>query len=86
MPRGTWVAQSVWLRTLSFSSGQDLRVLRLSPTSGSMLSTESACPSPSAPPSPQINKILKITECPDQLNMEGGAQVPVFTTPPQVTI
>ena len=39
---GTWVAQSVKCPTLNFSSGHDLRVVRWSPTSGSMLSTESA--------------------------------------------
>jgi len=50
MPRGDWVAQSVGRRTLSFSSGHDLRVLRLSSTLGSMLRAESACPSPSAHP------------------------------------
>ena len=36
--------------TLDFGSGHDHRVVRLSPASGSVLSKESVCPSPSAPP------------------------------------
>ena len=40
--RGTWVAQLVEHLALGFSSGHDLRVLRSSPVSGSMLSMESA--------------------------------------------
>ena len=39
--RGTWVAQSVTHLTLGLGSGRDLRVLRWSPTSGSVLSGES---------------------------------------------
>ena len=39
---GAWVAQLVKQLTLGFSSGHDLRVMRLSPTSGSMLGMESA--------------------------------------------
>ena len=46
--RGTWGAQSVKPLTLDLGSGQDLRVMGLSPASGSALSTESAYPSPSA--------------------------------------
>ena len=42
--------------TLGISLGHDLMVMGLSPALGSMLSTESACPSPSAFPPPQINK------------------------------
>ena len=37
---GTWVAQSAECLSLDFSSGQDLRVVRLSPMSGSVLSVE----------------------------------------------
>ena len=40
--RGTWVAQSVKLLSLDLSSGLDFRVVSSSPTSGSMLSGESA--------------------------------------------
>lgn len=40
--RGSWVAQSVKCPCLGFSSGPDLRVLGLSPESGSVLSMESA--------------------------------------------
>ena len=39
---GTWVAQSVEHPTLDFSWGHDPRVIRLSPTSGSVLSVEPA--------------------------------------------
>ena len=39
---GSWIAQSVKCGTVGFSSGHDLRVMRLSPACGSMLSTESA--------------------------------------------
>ena len=46
---GAWVAQLVKHPILDFSSGHDLRVLGSNPISGSMLSTECACPSPSAP-------------------------------------
>ena len=41
MSRGTWVAQSVQHLTRGFSSGHDLRVVSLSPASGSMLSGDS---------------------------------------------
>ena len=37
-----WVVHSVKCLTLGFSSGQDLRVVRWSPTSGSVLSWKSA--------------------------------------------
>ena len=40
--RGAWVAQSVKCWTLGFGSGHDLGVVGSSPTSGSMLSVESA--------------------------------------------
>ena len=50
--RGTWVAQSVEQWTLGFGSGHDLRVVESSPTSDSMLSEESAYPSPSTSPLP----------------------------------
>ena len=40
--RGTWMAQSVKLQTLDFGSGHDLRVLRLSPMSGSVPNVEPA--------------------------------------------
>ena len=40
--RGAWVAQSAKWLTLGFGSGLDLRVLGWSPTSGSVLSIESA--------------------------------------------
>ena len=46
---GAWVAQLVECLTLGFSSGQDLRVLGSSLALVSVLSRESACPSPSAP-------------------------------------
>ena len=39
---GTWVAQLVERLTLGFNSGHDLRVLGLSPTSGSVFCRESA--------------------------------------------
>ena len=39
---GTWVPQSVKHLTPGFSSGHDLRVIRLSPMLGSVLSEESA--------------------------------------------
>ena len=44
--RGAWVAQ--WVKASAFSSGHDLRVLRSSPASGSLLSREPASPSLSA--------------------------------------
>jgi len=51
---GAWVAQLAEHPTLDFGWGGDLRILRLSPVSGSTLSVESAwdslSPSPSAPP------------------------------------
>ena len=40
--RAAWVVQSVKCLTLDFGSGHDLRVVRWSPASGSMLSGESA--------------------------------------------
>ena len=40
--KGVWVVQSVKHLTLGFSSGRDLRVVRSSPESGSVLSAESA--------------------------------------------
>jgi len=40
--RGAWVVQSVERPTLGFSPGTDLRVMRSSPTSGSVLSVKSA--------------------------------------------
>lgn len=46
---GTWVAQSGEPLTLGFGLLRGLRVVGWSPVSGSELSTESACPSPSAP-------------------------------------
>ena len=45
---GAWVAQSVKQLTLGFGSGRDLRVMRSSPASGSVLSDESA-PLPVSP-------------------------------------
>ena len=39
--RGAWVAHSVRRPTVDFGSGHDLRVMRLSPVLGSMLSMES---------------------------------------------
>ena len=48
---GTWVPPSVKCPMLDFGSVHDLRVIRLSPTLGSMLSVEPAWNSPS-PPSP----------------------------------
>ena len=48
---GTWVAQSVEPMTLEFSSGNDPRVLGLSPTLGPMLSVEPAWDSLSISPS-----------------------------------
>jgi len=57
------VAQSVKHLTLDLGSGHDLRVLVSSPTSGSVLSGESACdlsPSPSAlPPGHALSLSLK---------------------------
>ena len=40
--QGAWVAQWVEHPTLGFGSGHDLRVMRLSPMSSSVLSEESA--------------------------------------------
>ena len=40
--RGTWVAQFVKHLTLNFGSGHDLRVMRLSPKTGSKPSRKSA--------------------------------------------
>lgn len=40
--RGAWVGQSVKRLTLGFGSGHELMVVRVSPTSGSGLSAESA--------------------------------------------
>ena len=55
---GAWGAQLVECLTLDFGSGHDLRVVRLNPALGSMLSMESALdslsPSPSTPPSPSL--------------------------------
>ena len=42
MARGAWVVQLIKHQTLGFSSGHDLRVLRLSPVSGCELSL--SCP------------------------------------------
>ena len=57
------MAQLVKHLILGFSSGHDLRVLESSPALGSVLSVESASPSPSAPPLvlflKEINKIFK---------------------------
>ena len=50
--QGVWVAQSVKCPTLDFSSGHDLRVVGLSPASGSKLSGESAWDSLPLPPTP----------------------------------
>ena len=46
----SWVVQSVRHPTIDSGSGHDLRVVRLSPTSGYPLSTETAFPFPFAPP------------------------------------
>lgn len=43
---GTWVAQLIKLSILDFGSDQDLRAMRSSHMWGSVLSQESACPSP----------------------------------------
>ena len=51
MKRGVWVAQSVGHPTPGFALGQDLRVMGLSPTSGSVLSSKSAWDSLSLCPS-----------------------------------
>ena len=64
---GTWVAQLVKHLTLDFSLGHDLRVVRSSSKTGSLISQGSAgdsvFPSPSAPPQTHalslINKSLK---------------------------
>ena len=40
--KDAWMARLVKRPTLGFGSGHDLRVVRSSPVSGSMLSTESA--------------------------------------------
>ena len=48
---GAWGAQLGERLTLSFSSGHHLGVLGSSPASGSVLSRECACSSPSTPPS-----------------------------------
>ena len=61
--RAAWVAQSPKHLILDFGSGHDLRVVRSSLTSGSMLGVESALdslsPSPSIPlpPPPQKNVV-----------------------------
>lgn len=44
--RSVWVAIFLKHRTLGFDSGGNVKVVRLSPALGSMLSFESACPSP----------------------------------------
>ena len=49
--RGAWVAQSVKRPTFDFSSGQNLRVVRSSLESGSVLGVERAEDSLSVPPS-----------------------------------
>jgi len=49
MSWGTWVAQSDECLTLDFRSGRDLRVVGLSPLSGSALGMESAWDSLSSP-------------------------------------
>ena len=46
--RGAWVAQSVKCPVLGFGSGHDLRIMRLSPTLGAVLSTESPSPPPAS--------------------------------------
>ena len=43
---GTWVGQLIKLPILDFGSDQDLRAMRSSHMWGSVLSQESACPSP----------------------------------------
>ena len=48
---GAYMAQLVKRLTLDFSSGHDPRVMGSSPMLGSVLSVETTCPSPSAPPS-----------------------------------
>ena len=58
---GTWMAQSVNHLTLGFSSGHNLRVMRLSLMLGSMLIGEFASPSPSAPPpAPALHAVSQI--------------------------
>ena len=47
--RGTWVAQSIKHPTLDLDSGHDVRVMKFSPVSGSVLSGESAWDSLSPP-------------------------------------
>ena len=57
-----WVAESVKLMTLDFASGHDLRVLGLSPLPDSVLSVESACPSPSALPLAHLLSLSQINK------------------------
>ena len=61
---GAWVAQLVIKRSsLDFGSGYDLRVLRSSPVSGSVLSMEAVLDSfspSSSPPPPSVKKRKEI--------------------------
>ena len=54
--RGAWVAQLVEHPTLGFSSGHDLKVVRSSPVSGSVLSGESLSLHPSSLHALSLNK------------------------------
>ena len=54
---GVWVAQSLEHLTLDFGSGHDLRVVRWSPMSGSVLCEEPASESLSVPPHLLLSKI-----------------------------
>ena len=59
---GTWEAQLVKHLTLDFGSGYDLRIERLSPTSGSMLSGELASlPLSSSPSYPLPHHTLPLS-------------------------
>ena len=60
---GAWVAQSVEHLALGFCSGHGLRVVGLSPASGSVLSEEFASLSPSAPPPPPMYLCVCVYVC-----------------------
>ena len=57
---GTWVAQLTKQLNLDFGSGNDLRVIRLSPTSGSMLSVKLAPSLPLLLPLPALMVALSL--------------------------
>jgi len=79
---GCWVAQSVEWPNLGFGSGCDLRVMKLSPALGSVLSTESAWVSlpPSCSLSLSNKQIFKKKK--KKGNKTKGGQLPGASTEP----